>query len=276
MPTFGLNDIRFLLSRVNGTYLPEELNGAAPLGPTGIRNVQGFGNNTGDMTKPGFWFGAGDTLFPRLTFNRLTDPLKKNDLISSPFANTPRGTDPQGNPYKVTIGNTVTINGQTFDALNPRNISNLIADSTNPIGFTKVNADFKLLDNPTGRVSPTSGAINPLAYSNWMSQFGQFFDHGLDFVAKGVDGKFSMSLMPGDTIRSATGSTTMTGSRSNTVNVTIGDGSSDDLLQKLGILAVGTPQSGDIVSWKVTASLTKPTGPDPDHRGRRLCRAVHH
>lgn len=269
-PTFSLTDIQFLLSRVNGTYTLPELNGAAPFGPTGIRNVQGLGNNTADMTKPGFWFGAGDTLFPRLTFNRLTDPLKKNDLISGPFANTQRGykTDAQGNLVlvdgkpvlnKVVIGNTATVNGQTVDALNPRNISNLIADSTNSIGFTKQNADFKLLDDPTGRVSPTSGAINPLAYSNWMSQFGQFFDHGLDFVAKGIDGKFEVSLMPGDSIRTNTGSTSMSGSRNNTVNVTIGDGSSDDLLQKLGILKVGTPQSGDIVSWKVTTSLTKPS-----------------
>ena len=258
--TFSLSDIRFLLSRVNGTWLPEELNGAAPLGPTGIRNVQGLGNNTGDINKPGFWFGAADTLFPRLTFNRLTDPLKKNDLISSPFANTPRGTDANGNPYKVVIGNTTTVNGQTVDALNPRNISNLIADSSNSIGFSKQNAEFKLLDDPTGRISPTSGNINPLVYSNWMSQFGQFFDHGLDFVAKGVDGKFSATLMPGDSIyNQAMGATSITSSRNNTVNVTIGDGSSDDLLQKLGILAANTPQSGDIVSWKVTSTLTKPS-----------------
>ena len=50
MITLGLQDLRFLLSRSRGEWLPEELNGLAPLGPTGVRHVEGFGNNTTNMS----------------------------------------------------------------------------------------------------------------------------------------------------------------------------------------------------------------------------------
>ncbi len=268
--TIGLQDIRFLLTRVRGEWLPEELGGLAPLGPTGIRNVQGVGNIGADPLLPTYWFGAADTLFLRTTFNRLTTPTKKNDIISSPFANTDRGVN------NITIGNTVNVSvtgsvvasgGHIADALNPRNISNLIADSSNPIGFSAISpsdpnlvakTQLKLMDDPTGRISPVSGAVNPLPYSNWTSQFGQFFDHGLDFVSKGVDGKFTVQLLASDSLytraNTFTGSPTIVGSRSNTVAVTIGEGSTDALLSKLGLLAQqGTP------SWSISTTLTKPS-----------------
>ena len=81
MITLSLQDIRFLLSRSRGEWLPEELNGVAPLGPTGIRHVEGFGNNTTNMLAPNWWNGAADMLFPRMTFNRLNDVLKKGDVM---------------------------------------------------------------------------------------------------------------------------------------------------------------------------------------------------
>lgn len=264
--TLGIQDIRFLLSRVRGEWLPEEFNGLAAQGPTGIRDVQGVGNQGGDPLQPNYWFGAADTLFIRTTFNRLTHPTKKNDIISSPFANSDRGPN-----VTVTIGDTTTVSptgtysvtGRIADALNPRNLSNLIVDSSNPIGFSSISptdpnyaakVQLKLQDDPTGRVSPVSGAVNPLPYSNWMSQFGQFFDHGLDFVSKGVDGKVRIELLPSDGLYTAGRATSITGSRSNTVNVTIGEGSTDALLDKLGLLS----QQG-IPTWSVTATLTKPS-----------------
>ncbi len=267
MPTFGIQDIRFLLSRVRGEWLPEEQGGLAPLGPTGIRDVQGVGNATVNPLAPNWWFGAADTLFPRLTFNRLLAPGKKNDVISAPFANSVRGPD-----KIVTLSDTTTVSGKTVDALNPRNISNLIADSSNPVGFQSLNpADanyskkqlLKLQDNPVGRVSPISGAINPLPYSNWMSQFGQFFDHGLDFVSKGVDGSVAIELMPSDPLYNSAipmgPSKVMFASRSNTVNVTIGEGSSDALITKLGLDA----HQGQ-TTWSAVATLTNPGTPDAD------------
>ena len=258
MITLGLQDIRFLLSRSRGEWLPEEQGGLAPLGPTGLRDVQGVGNNTQNVNAPNWWFGAGDTLFPRLTYNRLTAPGMKNDVISSPFANAKRGP-----AEKIIISDTATVGGKVVDALNPRNISNLIADSSNPIGFQSLDpsdpnyqakAELKLMDDPTGRVSPITGAVNPLAYSNWMSQFGQFFDHGLDFVSKGVDGKVQVDLLPSDGLYTAGRATAITASRSNTVNVTIGEGSTNVLLEKLGVLA----QEGQ-PSWSISSTLTKPS-----------------
>ncbi|WP_431305315.1 peroxidase family protein [Sediminicoccus sp. BL-A-41-H5] len=257
MPTLSLADIRFLLARSRGEWLPEELNGLAPLGPTGIRDVQGVGNNTLDAAAPGFWFGAADTLFTRDTFNRLVEPSTKNDIISAPFANSPRGAT-----SVVTIGDTTNVGGKIADALNPRNISNLIADSSAPVGFQSLDPadpnyalklELSLQDNPVGRISPVSGAINPLAYSNWMSQFGQFFDHGLDFVSKGKDGRVSIELLPSDGLYTAGRATTIAASRNNTTNVTIGEGSTDALLSKLGILA----DQGK-ASWAIKSTLTTP------------------
>ena len=258
MITLSLQDIRFLLSRSRGEWLPEEQGGLVPLGPTGVRNVQGVGNNTENVNSPNWWFGAADTLFPRLTFNRLIEPGVKNDVISAPFANAKRGP-----LEKIVIGDTATVGGKLVDALNPRNISNLIADSSNPAGFQSLDPndpnyqaklELKLMDDPTGRVSPVSGAVNPLAYSNWMSQFGQFFDHGLDFVNKGVDGKVQVDLLPSDGLYTANRATSITASRSNTVNVNIGEGSTNVLLEKLGVLA----QEGK-ASWSVSSTLTKPS-----------------
>lgn len=258
MPTISIFDIRFLLARSRGEWLPEELNGLAPFGPTGVRDVTGLGNNALDPAAPGYWFGAVDTLFTRDTFNRLVEPATKNDIISAPFANTPRGAT-----SSIVISDTTTVGGQIHDALNPRNISNLIADSSAPVGFQSLDPadpnyalklELKLQDDPTtGRISPVSGAINPLAYSNWMSQFGQFFDHGLDFVSKGKDGRVSVELLPSDGLYSAGRATSISASRNNTTNVTIGEGSTDALLAKLGILA----QQGTS-SWAVRSSLTTP------------------
>lgn len=260
MPVFSLQDLRFLLSRSQSTFLPEELGGLAPLGPTGIRNVQGIGNNTTNPAAPGFLFGSANTLFNRVSFNRLTSPFK-NDVISGPFANSARGTT-------FAIGNTVRVNnsgvalppntftGKVVDSLNPRTISNLIADVSNPIGFQFLDpndpnyaAKQELLeqDNPIGRIGPADGGINPLAYSNWLSQFGQFFSHGLDFFKKGVDGQVKIELLPSDSLYAIAGADkTITGSRTNTVNVTIGVGSTDVLLAKLGITADNT---SDFISW---------------------------
>lgn len=274
MLTFSLFDLRFLLSRVHTSWLLEEIGGLAPLGPTGIRQVQGTGNASLNTLSAAYWFGAGDTLFPRLTFNRLLATTKKNDVISSPFANAIRGA-----AEKVIIGNTVRVdaNGNVTtstavgtriaDSLNPRTISNYIADSSNPVGFQSLNpADpnyaiklqLKLQDNPAGRISPVSGAINPLAYSNWTSQFGQFFDHGLDFVAKGVDGKFDVQLLPSDGLYSAGRATTISGSRSNTVNVTFGSGSSDSLLSKMGLNPLTYE---DKPTWAAVSTITTPGTP---------------
>ena len=122
----NLSDRRFLLSRIREELLVEELNGLLPLGPTGTRDVQGVGNASTDRRNPSWWFGAADTLFPRLTFNRLTDPFVKGDVISYPFSSSLRASG-----ATVTLGNTarvasltnktvVSSGGVIVDGLNPR------------------------------------------------------------------------------------------------------------------------------------------------------------
>ena len=276
--SLNLSDLRMLLSRVRFDWLAEEQGGVLAFGPTGIRRVQGIANHSQNPLAANWWFGAGDTLFPRLTFNRLTAPGgKANDKISQPFASAVRGTTwTLGNTGSAGPLNTITIGGKLMDGLAPRTLSNYIADSSNPVGFTSLatvlpgEAGYeayqkklllKLQDNPLGRVSPTSGAVNPLSYSNFMSQMGQFFDHGLDFVAKGVDGKVNMPLLPSDglfglPVAGPPGSTAtkLTASRSNTVTVTWGEGSTDDLLTAMGVnlASQGTP------SWNPVSTISTP------------------
>jgi len=260
--SLSISDLRFLLSRVRWDWLPEEQGGLAPLGPTGIRRNQGFANHSRDPLALNFWFGAGDTLFPRLTFNRLTAPGgKSNDIISRPFSTAVRAPG-----TLVTLGYTTTVGGQLKDGYNPRNISNLIADSSNPIGFSSLNpADpnytqkqlLKLQDNPTGRLSPTSGALNPLVYSNFMAQLGQFFDHGLDFVDKGGEGSIDVKLIASDGLYGDTAGKAkdIFASRSKTVTVKWGEGSTDALLALMGVdlASQGTP------TWDQVATITTPT-----------------
>ena len=45
-------------------------------------------------------------------------------------------------------------------------------------------------------VSPDNGDSSP--YNGWMTIFGQFFDHGLDLVAKGGNGTVYIPLSPDD------------------------------------------------------------------------------
>jgi hypothetical protein len=257
----SIADLRFLLSRVRFDWLPEEQAGLAPFGPTGIRRNQGFANHSQNPLAVNWWFGAGDTLFPRLTYNRLTAAGgKSNDVISSPFSAAVRAPS-----TVVTLGSTTVLGGQVKDALNPRILSNLIADSSNPIGFSSLNpADpnyakkqlLKLQDNPTGRISPTSGAVNPLPYSNFMAQLGQFFDHGLDFVDKDGEGVVDVKLLPSDGLYGTTGgkAQSMFASRSKTVTVNWGSGSTDSLLTKMGIDLA----SQDTPSWDPVSTITTP------------------
>ena len=257
----SIADLRFLLSRVRFDWLPEEQGGLAPFGPTGIRRNQGFANHSQNPLAVNWWFGAGDTLFPRLTYNRLTAAGgKSNDVISSPFSAAVRAPS-----TVVTLGTTTVLGGRVKDALNPRILSNLIADSSNPIGFSSLNpADpnyakkqlLKLQDNPTGRISPTSGAVNPLPYSNFMAQLGQFFDHGLDFVDKGGEGVVDVKLLPSDGLYGTTGgkAQSMFASRSKTVTVNWGSGSTDSLLTKMGIDLA----SQDTPSWDPVSTITTP------------------
>lgn len=198
----------------------------APLGtvldPTGIRDVQGTGNNVSNPT-----WGSADQIFPRLVGSTY---VNADGVVN--FGN-------QGSPLIDTPTSYADRSVDLYDT-DPRLISNLISSQT---GLTSL----QVLDDPNttpgGRVSPLTGNMNPLPYSTFTALFGQFFDHGLDFVHKGADGGDTsyggfvmVPLLPGDPLY-VEGSPTnfMMASRTNTVHVDIGAGSKDSLVSALGL-----------------------------------------
>ncbi|KPU56028.1 hemolysin-type calcium-binding repeat family protein [Pseudomonas fluorescens] len=161
--------------------------------PFGLRTVEGTDNN---LLHPEF--GAADNVFPRLT--------------TPNFRPAEAGTS-----YTQTSG--LVIDSQ------PRTISNLIVDQTahnpaavaatfdpgvdgilgTPDDVLKAGAQvvtgtrtdgttFQTFFNPN--VSPDAGLTAP--FNQWMTFFGQFFDHGLDLVTKGGSGTVFIPLQPDD------------------------------------------------------------------------------
>lgn len=162
-------DIDFILAQLT---LPgnNPLNAPGGLGTildsTGIRNTQGVGNNVLNPT-----WGSADQPFP--------------NLVKQVF-----GTDQNGVSYSTT--DTIGNRGVVLTDSRPRVISNLVA---NQDGLSTLTVQ----DAPTNdRLSPVTGNVNPLPYSSFMTLFGQFFDHGLDFVHKGDPGLIAIPLLPSD------------------------------------------------------------------------------
>lgn len=217
------SDLDFILKQLR---LPNN-SPVLPIDMTGIRDVQGVGNNVANPS-----WGAGDTPFMRLF----------TPDFSNYTPNTFAGFGPAfSQPGAQSSYQTRDINLQ--DA-SPRLISNLVNNSA---GLT----NQQLLDNPAdtpgGRLSPLTGLVNPLVYSGYFTLMGQFFDHGLDFVQKGADGYVVVKLQPGDDLYNhpdnlIPGSNPpaynnfMIVSRTNTVHVDIGTETTDSLKNALGLL----------------------------------------
>jgi len=218
-------DIDFILAQLRLTGNdPRNLPGGTLLDPFGIRDVRGVGNNILNPT-----WGAVDQLFSRVTVDS-----------TAPDA---QGTFTFGQQGAV-INWTPTSYAQRGINLvdtTPRTISNLVSNQDGGTPFQQ-NAlpEIQVQDDPTttpgGRLSPLTGADNPLPYSGFMTLFGQFFDHGLDLVHKGKDGMVLVPLLPGDPLYNANSQTNfMVASRTNTVSVQIGVGTTDSLLTELGL-----------------------------------------
>ncbi|KAB0265074.1 peroxidase family protein [Microvirga brassicacearum] len=132
--------------------------------PFGLRTVDGSRNSvvTGQSE-----FGTSDRVFPRLT-----DSVFRDAEMATSYA-------------------------QTSGAVNdtqPRIISNLIADQnalTNPAAAAVDSDDNGLIQN----VAPDP---NTAPFNQWLTLFGQFFDHGLDLVNKGKSGTVFIPLQPDD------------------------------------------------------------------------------
>ncbi|HMA73737.1 MAG TPA: hypothetical protein VKP67_19980, partial [Xanthobacteraceae bacterium] len=183
--------------------------------PFGLRTLLGVNNN---LVMGNAQFGAADNIFPRMT----TPIFRTAETQPADFfgPGSPAGTAPT--TYNQT-------SGFVFDS-QPRVISNLIVDQTanNPAAYATAfdpgpdgilhTADDVLKNDPhrtvasivTGtrtdgttfqvfqfdNVSPDFGLSLPV--NQWMTFFGQFFDHGLDLVNKGGNGFIFIPLKPDD------------------------------------------------------------------------------
>ena len=257
-------DIDFIWAQLT---LPGNDPRQAPLGtildPLGIRDVAGVGNN---VTNP--LFGSTDQLFPRLTTPQWRD-------ADGTFTFGQTGLSIVDNPTSYADRD---VNLVDYDA---RVISNLVADQSDAalteLGYvTEGQRKLAVLDEPTatpgGRLSPVTGNVNPLAYSSFTTLFGQFFDHGLDFVHKGADGMILVPLLPDDPLYDhpdnaivVNGQTVgynnfLIASRTDTVHVDIARSSTDSLVAALGLAedryTVGDP---GVTAGRVTGLA--PIGP---------------
>ena len=228
VPTDGLrliaSDLAFILDQIK--IAEQHASGAELLDlipnsrvAFGLRTIDGSFNNlvnigNTDQTE----FGASDNVFPRLL-----DPFFRNDQDGDAIALGPP-------PAPVVTNTDFSQSGDVVDA-DPRIISNLIVDQTsrNPAAVAvagspgadgvwgtpddELNDGVSILRVRTGQdavfgtaddiadfsfdnVAPDAGLSAP--FNLWFVFFGQFFDHGLDLVAKGGSGTVFIPLQPDD------------------------------------------------------------------------------
>lgn len=222
-------------------------------------------------TDPKFMAGATGTLFRRLTsqsFSKNIDPLTTQPTggFSISFPTGAVSYNPNYVLDYAIRGYTNPSNPFIFDA-SPRIISNLVS---NQIGKTAL----QVQDDPNARqwtqtgtqagkrVSQrnntrhetiltggdgTANSGNPLPNSGFFALFGQYNDHGLDFLSKGNDGSMLIPLLPGDSLYSPGSATNfMALSRTNTVQMVIGEGSRDALVAELGLAGYSRPTQWNV------------------------------
>lgn len=190
---FKLNktSLEFLLTQVNiGTDYGQLVNA---LDPGGLREVAGTNNSLVGSTAgtpgpftPGPYetLGATDTPFVRMSqVSYSSDPA-----VAAGYGEL------NGNP---------NIGGDVIDA-NPRTISLLVSDAnvnTNPAAQSAVDnaAEAGAFVDANGVAHiPNAGVLGGGKFNDFLVGFGQFFDHGLDFVQKGANGTIMIPLAPGD------------------------------------------------------------------------------
>ena len=284
-------DIDFLFAQLT---LPGNDPRNAPLGtvldPTGIRDVNGIGNNVLNPT-----WGAVDQPFVRLTNTTGTNtppataPSQLNGTPAPALSSSgpASGSATLGNaPANTSAVVTGVNNGNLYAAPqgtvvdgSPRVISNIVVDQSPEalaaIGYvTTGEQKLAILDNPAltpeGRTNPFTGAANPLPTSTFTAMFGQFFDHGLDFVHKGANGRvivplaaddplFNPAVPAFDTVNldNPTNRTTtnlMYAARTNTIQVGIGAVSTDSLITALGLTNSLTDTAAPTVTGTVNVT----------------------
>jgi Ca2+-binding RTX toxin-like protein len=222
-------------------------------------------------TDPKFMAGATGTLFRRLTsqsfsnnINTLTNQSKGGFTIN--FSNGAVNYNPTYELDYAIRGYTSPSNPFIFDA-SPRIISNLVSNQNGKAALQVQDDPYARQWTQTGtqagkRVSQrnitrhetmltggdgTANSGNPLPNSGFFALFGQYNDHGLDFLSKGNDGSMLTPLLPGDSLYSPGSATNfMALSRTNTVQVVIGEGSRDGLVAELGLAGYSRPTQWNV------------------------------
>ncbi|MDB5540940.1 MAG: heme peroxidase [Devosia sp.] len=224
--TFGTFDPLAVTDPTNGNALIYD--GARD--PTGIRILHGFFNNlTGTPGSPAAWkWGSADEPFPRLTpaqYNHYVHQVVSNAaLTSTAFANYlaahPNLPAPQADstalyadPSTSVVDYTPRMITQTISSSYMQHAAG-VADSafaradiatdtftetiTRADGTTEVVEESVIRNQNTLPGDPSTSGIFTL--------FGQFFDHGLDFIDKGGQGaKIVIALDPSDPLYRAPG-----------------------------------------------------------------------
>ncbi len=164
--TLTFADILFMFDQVNAGDTPAP--GADPLAPIGIRTIDGTHNNI-----------TGLTLVDQ--FGNIVDSSTFGN-VNQTFVNWSNSVSPLAIYPAAAPGSMHTTDGSE------RLVSNLIADATSA--------------NPAATTAPmlTQGdvAVDRLPENSLFTFFGQFFDHGLDFINKKDSGVVLVPVAPGD------------------------------------------------------------------------------
>ena len=241
-----LSDLFFLLAQLR-------LPGNRPLNsndPTGIRNTRGVGNNVAHPE----WLNAQQPFttdtYNAFTFNRTLVEAQSLQAITGsatlplytvttagvvnrgwapgrvnwsyfvggftvPYNPTTGaiGREPAVNPFNVVD---YSVRHTVIQDYRPRFISNVVVNQANILNVDPI----RLLDDPRRapgiRLNPLTGTVNPLSNNGLFALLGQFYDHGLDFVHKGDDGKVIVPILPGDPLYVPGGANYFVASRTNT------------------------------------------------------------
>jgi len=163
--------------------------GTDPFSLLGLRGVDGTFNNIshvlrtdqyGDEINTDHYANVGRP------FIYFTDPEFRtfdNGPITGPFTN----------PGPANYAQSLNPASMVVDA-SPRHISNLVADmdSVDTTGHLNPYVPLEAFGNPG------SEAVFATPFNSLMTIFGQFFDHGLDFINKGGNGTILIPVLPGD------------------------------------------------------------------------------
>ncbi|WP_088342699.1 MULTISPECIES: peroxidase family protein [Rhodomicrobium] len=221
MVAFNKSDLQFVL-----TQILQAESGQPPVNPHlpfGLREVAGTDNNAVPGQSD---YGSADQPFPTQTTQYFqTVQVNIDGTIFDP--NPGVAGDTMTTSYASTEPGDIVVDTA------PRTISNLISDlssnnpaaveaaqhfgaqlgdgytvlPTNPTGLTMPGADgvYGTADDVLpadgsnlfiGNITPDAGLSAP--FNAWTTFFGQFFDHGLDSIAKGGNGTVFIPLLPDD------------------------------------------------------------------------------